>query len=63
MIVFVAKPNTWFKEETEVRLIEYLDINGSGVKYGLFEGYKERDGQLIRESEVCSYDEFEIIDL
>jgi hypothetical protein len=63
MRVYIAKPNTWFKENTEVRLIEYLHIDGDGVKYGLFEGYKEREGNLIREGEVCSYEDFEIIDL
>lgn len=60
---FIAKPKTWFKEGTEARPIEYLHIDGDGVKYGLFEGHKERDGKLIYESEVCSYEDFEIIDL
>ena len=63
MRIYIAKPDTWFKEDTEVRLIEYLHLDGDGVKYGLFEGVKERDGNLIREAEICSYEDFEIVDL
>jgi hypothetical protein len=63
MIVFVAKPNTWFKQGTEAKLIEYLHDDMNGVKYGLFEGIKERDGKLMTEAEVCSYEDFDIIEL
>jgi hypothetical protein len=62
MKIYFAKPNTWFKEETEAQLIEYLHIDGDGNKYGLFEGYKERNGDLIIESEVCAYEDFNVID-
>lgn len=63
MRTYIAKPNTWFKKDTEAKLIEYLHIDVDGVKYGLFEGSKERDGQITIESEVCSYEDFKIIDL
>jgi hypothetical protein len=63
MKIYIAKPNTWFKEDTEVKLIEYLHVDGDGVNYGLFEGVKEREGNLMTEAEVCSYEDFEIIDL
>lgn len=63
---YIAKPNTWFKEGTEVRLIEYLICDKDGIKYGTFEGVRDgvNDGVSdgVRESEVCSYDEFNIID-
>lgn len=58
MTKFVAKPHTWFKEGTEVKLIGYLSIDNDGVKYGIFEG-KNKDGKLVRE--VCPYDEFDMI--
>lgn len=63
MRIYIAKSNIWFKEGTEAELMEYLHIDGDGVKYGLFEGSKERDGQITIESEVCSYEDFEILDL
>jgi hypothetical protein len=59
---YIVKPNMWFKEKTEARLIEYLHIDGNGVKYGLFEGYREKGDHFILGAEVCSYEEFEIID-
>jgi len=62
MRIYIAKPNTWFKEGTEAELKEYLHIDGDNVKYGLFVGSKERDGQILIEAEVCSYEDFEIFD-
>lgn len=49
---FIAKPNTWFDEGTEVELL--FDIHEN---YGLFCGL--RNGHLDEES--CMYDEFEVI--
>lgn len=59
---YIAKPNTWFKQGSEAKLIEYLHVDGDGNKYGLFEGIKINiDGSDIISTEVCAYDEFEII--
>lgn len=63
MKIYIAKPNTWFNEGTEAQLMEYLHIDGDGVKYGLFEGFKDREGKTMKEAEVCSYEDFDIIDL
>jgi hypothetical protein len=63
MRIYIAKPNTWFKEGTEVRLIEYLTVDKDGLQYGVFEGLREKlNGEIVRDSEVCSYDEFNIIE-
>ena len=60
---YIAKPRTWFMEGTEVRLIEYLTVDKDGLQYGVFEGLREKiDGEIVRDSEVCSYEEFNIID-
>ena len=59
---YIAKPNTWFKEGTEVKLIEYLHVDGNGNKYGLFEGiHIDNNKNDTISTEVCAYDEFEII--
>jgi hypothetical protein len=63
MRIYITKPNTWFMSNTEVRLIEYLTIDKDGQKYGTFEGLRENfNGEITRQTEVCSYDEFDIID-
>lgn len=61
MKIYIAKPDTYFQEGTIVELVEYLYIDSDGVKYGLFKGYKEREGNMNCEAEVCSYEDFEII--
>jgi hypothetical protein len=68
---YIAKPNTWFKENQEVKFIEYLHLDNAGTKYGLFKGIhiiNENDKQYLNEgynindeiysTEVCSYEEF-----
>jgi len=62
MKVYIAKPNTYFQEGSVVELVEYLHIDNDGVRYGLFKGYKLRKGNMICEAEVCSYNDFNIIE-
>lgn len=54
---FIAKPNTFFKEGTEARLVEYIDLHGDKKQYGIFEGITFIGD---KKSEVCCYDDFEI---
>jgi len=69
---FIAKKDTWFKEGTEAKLIDYYYTADDGDQVGLFQGIRvcehppaeanfpigsERDDQ-----EVCCYSEFEILD-
>lgn len=67
MMKYIAKPDTWFDDGTEAKLIEYLYtsskqwIDGEeypGCDCGLFEGICE--GKI--DQEICGYDEFEIIE-
>lgn len=61
MKIYIAKPNTWFKEGELVKLLEYLTVDKDGIKYGVFEGRHElSNGDLRIESEVCSYEDFDI---
>jgi len=55
-LVFVAKKNTWFKENTKVDLIKELYTDSFGIKVGLFFGIRNLDNKV--DEEVCSYDEF-----
>jgi len=63
-IKYIAKPDEWFDVGTEVQLID--DYRASSAMYfggpemnaGLFEGLK--DGKI--DQEVCSFDEFDIIE-
>jgi hypothetical protein len=71
MAVYIAKPQTWFKEDSIVELLEYLTIDTEGNKYGLFRGIhivsiKDMSwladydiGEEVMTNEVCSYNEFE----
>lgn len=59
---YKVKPDTWFDEGTEVKLIDdYRDAkfpNGAFSDCGLFRGYK--NGEL--DEEICPFDEFEIME-
>lgn len=63
-IKYVAKPDEWFDEGTEVKLIDdyradsSMYFGGPSMNAGLFEGLK--DGKV--DQEVCSFDEFDIIE-
>lgn len=72
--IYIAKEDSWFKTNTEAKLIEYIHNIGA-EKFGNFEGiYVVRDtpydtywrnkgheiGDEVLMSEICSYDEFEI---
>ena len=52
-IKYMAKPNTWFKENTEVKLIENCQEAGA-----LMEGTIVRDGVESIDQELCPWDEF-----
>lgn len=54
-INFIAKPDTWFDDGTQVTLI---DDYRPQLNVGLFEGYK--DGKI--DQECCNFDEFDIIE-
>lgn len=76
MNVYIAKPQTWFKEGTIAELLEYYYTDSEGQKYGLFrgtyvveksEGYDifwhnkgYKEGDEVQMNEVCAYEEFEI---
>lgn len=59
-IKYIAKPDEWFDEGTEVKLIDdyrsssAMYFGGASMNAGLFEGL--RDGKV--DQEVCSFDEF-----
>jgi hypothetical protein len=75
MPVYIAKPDTWFKEGTIAELEEYLFIDGNSCKHGLFrgtyvvgpnEGYDTywhkqgyKEGDEVQMTELCAYEEFE----
>ena len=63
MIRYIAKPNTWFEEQTEAKLVEFHHEDENGIKYGLFEGVKRRNENLLTEARICSYEDFEEVDL
>ena len=52
---FIAKPDTWYDEGTEAKLLADYGPESTG---GLFIGIK--DG--VEDEEGCSFDEFEIIE-
>lgn len=60
--IFIAKPNTWFDEGTEAKLLQHIQDPCDGdfkcPGFGLFKGFVE--GEL--DEEICNYDEFEIVD-
>lgn len=53
--IYRAKPNTWFDEGTEVKLV---DDYRPKLPCGLFCGLQ--DGKL--DEEICSFNEFKIIE-
>jgi hypothetical protein len=75
MAIYIAKPNSWFKEGTMAELLEYHYTDANGEKYGLFrgtyvveknEGYDKfwhdrgfGEGDEVQMNEVCAYSEFE----
>jgi len=68
---YIAKKDTWFKEGTEVKFEEYLYTSSDGIKCGLFRGIRICEnaksenrtlGIEYEDGEICSYDEFDIID-
>lgn len=69
---YIAKKDAWFKEGTEVKLEEYLYTSGDGIKCGLFRGIRVCEnpkseankplGTEYIDGEVCSYNEFDVID-
>ncbi len=73
---YIAKKDTWFKEGTEVKLIEdYRDQNYPEI--GLFEGIfviddkkwltvkqkwnNNRVGDEVIDREICNFDELEVV--
>ncbi len=61
---FIAKPDTWFDEGSEVKLVDDYR-NPSGVtrfnpldESGLFEGF--RLGRI--DQEICLFEEFDILE-
>jgi hypothetical protein len=74
---YIAKSNTWFKAGTEVILIDDYRLEGpNGLpasNCGYFSGiiimdktkyYKGLDGEIGKErthAEICSFDEFDIV--
>ena len=70
---YIAKFDTWFDEGTEAFLREYYGENANGISIGCFEGWKTFDEEYARaknkshlglqwDSEVCNFDEFDIIE-
>ena len=73
-IKFIAKRDSWFKENTRAKLVKYLYTDSEGSKSGLFEGVyivgedKDYDtfwhgkgykeGDEVTMREICSYNEF-----
>lgn len=69
---YIAKSDTWFKAETEVKLID--DYRSDGWNAGLFKGLRicehpEAEGgipkgaEILDDEEICNFDEFEIIEV
>jgi len=74
MIIYRAKPQTWFKEGTVAELVESIYTN-DGKEFGIFrgtyivgpnEGYNiywhnkgNKEGDEVVMNELCAYDEFE----
>lgn len=58
---YFAKPDTWFKEGTEVEVI--VDCRNDPkypMNIGLFSGIRDSDGLL--DEEQCSFDEFDEVE-
>lgn len=70
---FFTKPDSWFKEKTEAKLLEYVYTNDNGIKFGIFNGtyvvgkshydtfwYNKgyHNGDEVKMDEMCSYNEF-----
>lgn len=49
---YIAKPNTWFDEGTEAKLLADCGF------FGIFEGIREGKP----DEETCLYEEFEVIE-
>jgi hypothetical protein len=58
-VKYIAKPHTWFDAGTEVTLIEDMRLARlHPVNSGIFEGYRNRKFC----QEICSFEEFEVIE-
>jgi hypothetical protein len=71
MTKYIARPDTWFDEGTEVKLVD--DYRTSNVKWnaGLFYGWRtcvnpksenRKLGERCMDEEVCDFDEFDVIE-
>jgi len=71
MLKYIAKPNTWFKAGTEVKLIDdYRPQMNSGLFCGLricenpgAEGGILKGAERVDDEEICGFDEFEITEI
>ena len=67
MTKYIAKPNTWYIEGTEVRLL--VDCRPQ-LNIGIFLGSRKSEGppelhpvgEIYTDEEDCGFDEFEVID-
>jgi hypothetical protein len=70
---YIAKPGTWFKAGTEVQLVDFLwdHTEHGGSKTGIFCGLRVCEnpeseakplGIEYQDEEMCSYDEFDIVE-
>jgi hypothetical protein len=73
VIKYIAKPDTWFKEGTEAKLIDDYRLEDPSLDFGLFEGIKICEnpkseshkivGEEYQDQEICFFEEFEEIDV
>ena len=57
---YIAKPDTWFKEGTECKLLDDYSESFDG---GLFEGIIiDENGNEKIDEEICDFNEFNIIE-
>jgi hypothetical protein len=67
--IFIAKPNTWYKEGTECKLLQEYEENGFGLFEGIriaqedYEKPRHEIGEEYLDEEVCTYDEFYIVEI
>ena len=62
---FIAKPNTWFDEGTEVILTTQINEDGLGIFRGIRtcknpKSENRKLGEKYVDEELCSFDEFEL---
>ena len=67
MTAYIAKPNTWFKEGTEVQLLaDFRPKMNGGIFLGkrVSEGDSEKhpNGEEYIDEEDCNFDEFEVME-